>query len=521
MNVTKTAVRVEWLASSSACPLTALGDHMSEANPALSAETLTNRPANIPHLLGKTALLATGNLFSRLLQFVVAIFIIRHLDPASYGDFTLAYAYQAVFITLASAGLDVILTRLGSQSPSQLGRLIGSGILLKVGLAAVAYLLSVGLLPLWGYRPGARNAILVFNLTLLVNPLAIGRLIFLIHQQIRKVVVLDVLAMLVWALLSLIGVLSGAGATGILGFQLAAGALTSLLYLYYGRRLLSGPLVWKIDLGIWRRLLLDAWPVAISGLLYILHTQIARLLIGNMLSEAEGGHFSLATNLGTLLTALPGIYFSAVYPLLARDFSTNRPEFERLVRLSFQILLAIALPFAILLSFTSSTVVRLYAGPAYLDAAPLASALAWLEVFSFLWSVIYYAMLAADLQRLFPKISIALILVRLVCLLVWLPRIGLFGAIAAGLVMNLTALAIYFLLIPTRPFLTAGFKSSLRPLLAGLGMAALLGWLQPSLLFTWIAGVAIYAGLTLFLGLLNRETRHLVYTLMLARHGAR
>lgn len=425
----------------------------------------------------------------------------RSLNPDGYGELTLALAYLGLFTILVEGGLNMTVIRAGSQKPEELKHLLVNAFTLRCIITVIVWLVGSALVPFTDYSMHLLSLLWLAIATLLVSPLSMWRLVFLIHQEIKLVAVLDVIGQLLNTAL-LLGVLYlwEGSVMAVLWAFLIATLLGNMLYFIYSRHLLIGDVAIRLDWSLWKKLLFLSWPLAFTGTIHFVHNQVGRLLIGYYLSSTDGGYYSAAFGLATGLSTLPAVYFTVVYPLFARYFATDKENFLRLYQLSFRVMMIIVLPFVLLVSLAGPTVMGIYAGPAYLPAVPLMIALAWVEIFQFGGTVTYYIILAAEQQKILPVISVVLLVVR-VSLLVWLlPRIGLAGTVIAALAMHLTATGIYSALSATRPYVLSWLACVWRPIIPLIFLAGFSWLIHPSSWMLWFGGLV---GILLIVRLLN------------------
>jgi O-antigen/teichoic acid export membrane protein len=456
--------------------------------------------------------LTASHLVTRLLGLAATMVLTRYLGPAEYGDLTLAYAYWGLFGTLVEAGLDLTLIREASQNPERLGHLVGNGILLRGALAATGYFLATAALPVLGYGPATVRLLRLATLMLALSPFAVARLIFIVTLRIKLVAVLDGIGQLVNTALVLAVALfqSGRGEQVLLA-QIAATAAAHGLYLAYGRRLLPGPIAFRVDWRLWGSLLGRAWPLTVTGALSTLQLHASRLIVGHVLSSADGGAYSAAMKLVTGLNFLPALYCTAVYPLLSQHHKADPERFRRLYRLSFRVMMVAILPIALLASLTSREIVTLYAGRVYLPAAPLLAILAWAQVLQFAGPILYYVILAAGQQRVFPPAAAVRALVHVGLYALLLSRLGLVGAAVATLISSAVVLGLYGALSTTRAYMLDWLRASLRPLAATLILGALLILVHPPAIVTWLAGPAVYGLLMCLSRSFDRDDIQLIH----------
>jgi O-antigen/teichoic acid export membrane protein len=444
--------------------------------------------------------LTVSHAVARLFGLAAVTILTRYLGPGEYGNLTLAYAYQGLFAALVEASLDLTLIREASKNPDKLGHYIGNGIMLRGIFAVGGYLLAKAVLPFLGYDPAEERFLGLAVSIILLSPFAVTRLIFLVTLEIKLVAILDAIAQLLSTISMLSVVLFQYGkGEQILVMQVAATAAAQCLYFAYGRRSLSQPISFRLDWRLWGTLLNQTWPLTVLGMVHTLQAQIARMLIGSTMGSTDGGLYTLAFNLSKTLDFVSVAYCSSIYPLLSRYYTTDPERFRRLYQFSFRLMMTAILPIALLASLTSGEIVTLYAGSAYLQAAPVLAVMIWAQAFQFTGLVLYHTALAAGQQRLLPRISIVTSLSRIGLQILLVQRIGLLGAACALLAMYGVSFAMYGLAKPTRAYALEWLRSTLAPGIAVLIVGVLLIIAQPPVIITWAGGLALYGLLSLLL----------------------
>ena len=463
---------------------------------------------NLPHrIAGNTVYMLGSHILINLLGMVTTMLMIRALGPAEYGDLTLALAYLGFFTTLAEASLSVTITREASQTPAQLGKLLGNGLVLQGILAISAFVAATAISPFLGYNPAVTRLFQLGLALLLFSPFSLFRLVFLITQEIKLVAVLDIITRLLGFLFTLLIIKAGwAQANAMLWVQIGTTVAATAIYYRYSRQYIPS-LSLRLDWPLCRRLIEGSLPLVVTSLLMAAQIHIGRLMVGQILSKSEGGYYAVAARLATSVQFFPAVYFASVYPLLARYHVQDRAKFRWLYRFSYKSLMIIILPVALLASLTRETIILFYAGSAYLDAAPLFAGFIWLRVFQYAGMTFYYVMLAANKQGYFPKVSILRAALQLSMLFLLLPRIGLMGAVAAATVMYLSVFTIYALIKQTRQYIWDWLREMARPLLSVVAVGGILVNLQLSAVAIWIVGLLLYTLFLFISGSVNQQDR--------------
>lgn len=253
-----------------------------------------------------------------LAAIAVGIAIARSLGPSDFGQLSFAISFVTLFTPLAALGLDAIVVRTLVTDTDAAGRVLGSTAALRTGGALVAFTACIGASMLLGGPGGSVELIAIVSLMLLAQPLEIGDLWFQ-SQVASKYTVLAKLPVFFAANVArVIGVF---GAAGVLAFawiqslEAVLGAL-SLALMYRARGGHVG--AWCLDGGYLRRLMLEAWPVILSGISVILYMKVDVLMLERLHGFRETGIYSAATRLSEGLYFIPMVVASSLSPLLTR-----------------------------------------------------------------------------------------------------------------------------------------------------------------------------------------------------------
>ncbi len=438
----------------------------------------------------------------------------RYLGPEVYGVLMLAYAYWGLFALIAEAGIDVTLVREASQNPERLAHLVCNGMLVRTLIALLAYLIAVAALPYLGYDASQRE-IFSFTLVLLFfSPLAVTRIIFPVLQRIGLMVMLDLIGQLLHTTLILSAVLLQGHITQIVGMQIIATALTQIGYVYYAWQILPRPFLIQIDWRVSLMLFGQSWPILLSSLLASAYLPVSRLVVGHLIGSADAGIYAVALNLVAIFNVLPAFYFTSVYPLLARAYTTDRDYFRRLYRFSFKIMMTFIFPVALLMSLTGNELIRLYAGPDYLAGTTIFVVMAWTAILIFAGKVLYYLILATHQQHILPWVAFVFLSGQLGGMVFLLPFMGLIGAALTTLVMHIVIMGIYASLTATRAYVLECFSISIRPALIVLLIGAGLQAFHLPAIGIWLVGLPVYSILIIMFGGVKYEDIHSIRQIM-------
>jgi O-antigen/teichoic acid export membrane protein len=315
------------------------------------------------------------------------------LGPKEYGILVLMHGYVTAVCAIVEFPTWQAVVRYGAQSetmrePQRLSRLLlfSSCVELAGGLAAI--IVSASLVPLvgpsLGWPPEAMLLAVPYSLA------ALGSIRSAPAGFLQLIGRFDLLAAhnLVQPTVRLAGTLiilvSGGGLGAFLIIWLAA-AFAEFASLwaagwYYAQRHLGGALfipgrgnVRQENAGIWRFLAASNADMTLGGLA----SRLAPLMVGWILGPAAAGLYAIAQRTTVLISQPAQMLGNTAYAELSRLCSISgngRIVRQTLLRIT-TIALAAAVPILVVTMFLSDRIVTLMAGPAFIGAASLTTAL--------------------------------------------------------------------------------------------------------------------------------------------------
>lgn len=449
----------------------------------------------------------------RIVALGYKVFLARTLGPAGYGQYAWVVTTVLVFTIVVEAGLNRLLIRDVARAPERGRALLGRILQLRLGLAGAAFVLMLATFSLVPTDAPHFRGLIVVGLTLAI---AAGALTFdaafYATEHARYSGNGQVLVTVVSAALGVAAVLLGFGLPGLY-VTVVLSQLVQALYLWQRLARLDLRPAWTGGEAL-GRLLRDAAPYAILGVLGVIYFRIDTVMLQPMRGDAETGVYTAAFKLLEVLLFVPGTLAAVIMPRMARyhtdDHARLRESHLRLTRL----LAAAAVPITVALWVLSPWIVRVFYGEAF---APAALVLRWLAL-AFLFHCLHTpnATLVLSGTVLAPVvwISIGTTACNVVLNALFIPRYGATAAAAATLASEVVSWGAFTLYIHRRLVRLDGWGAAVGPTAAAAGggllvlvLAAQLGAPPAALL---VAGGVAYAAAAAALGVVRREDLALI-----------
>lgn len=431
-------------------------------------------------------ILSGAEMVSKLLTALAFAFLARVLGPEGYGvlEFTLAILF--IFNLLVDSGLSSYGAREIAKDNASAPGLMVSITAARSVLAAITYLILVGVVALIDKPQTVKNFMLLYGLTVFGLP-GLAQWVF---QGLDRMQVVALASILRWTTFSigvflfvrdpahfrLVPLIEG------VAIVLAVVFLIGMYLKYFG---FARPrLQPSVALAIFRK----AFPIGASEIVWAVKVYFATILLGLVVGGQEVGWFSAAHRIVISLHAFVWLYFYNMLPSIARSSQRPVEGYHQMMRVSLQITAWVAVFLGIFgTAFARTGIVALF-GPQYMQAVPVFQVLIWLLPLTLLSGHYRYTLIGYDKQSLEFLSSLAGAGVNLVLNLILIPRLGIIGS-AWSLVASEAAIWGITYLLVRRTVARVPFLPHLRwPVITGLLLIAILYWLAP--VNIWLAGSA-------------------------------
>lgn len=336
------------------------------------------------------------NIISGLL---VGIMVARYLGPDQFGLMNYVISYVTLFSILASFGLDNIEVRELARNPQQRDAIMGTSFLLRLGFAVA----TMGLisLTLWRFESDRYTVamVLVYSVMLVLSSLNVIRNYFTSIILNEYVVKTEISRTVVGALIKVVLLLFHCSLTWFIvasafDFFLVAGG-----FLYAYRKKVGSVRAWLFNRAIAKMLIVEAFPLMLSGAAVIIYQKINAVMIRNMMDNASVGQFSVASKIIELGIFVPMVIAQTVTPLLVKAHKDD-PVRYRVKRQQFMdIMVWSAIVMATGICLLADPVIRFLYGDQYAAAIPVLQIMAWKTVLMALFSGSGQIILVEGLQR--------------------------------------------------------------------------------------------------------------------------
>ncbi|QLI82551.1 flippase [Chitinibacter fontanus] len=406
---------------------------------------------------------ASENLSTIFFGLVSVFFVARFFGPENLGQLSLVQSTSALFMFLATLGLDHFIVRDLAKDRDN-GRYIGS-VMMAQFLGWLVYSACLILCLYWmGKLESMQMVIIVLFvlLTTLFTRATLGKLYFQATNQPR--------AIAASAMVSRIGALIYLGLAIYLGWSyewviaylpLQALIQCAMLFWQYQKLSLISWRDWQVDTHQMLRTVKEATPALLSAAIFPIFMQSDVLIIAHLISNHAAGVYSAASKLIIQFNFVGPIITMTFYAALAQRLE-NHVEFAQMVGGMITIFFLLAFPVALITAIFSEQIIALLYGAKFTESAEALRVLAWVWLFVIPASL-YSRLLIMRGQakyELFKSVVVAVTSVSLNFALI--PRFGIVAAAMSSVISYAIAdFFIYGIFPATRDVFFIAVKSIL------------------------------------------------------------
>jgi O-antigen/teichoic acid export membrane protein len=457
------------------------------------------------------------NLFNRGIDMAFAIVMLRLLGAADAGLYYYLGAIFMWFDIFTNFGLNLWLVRQASRERAQ----AAVHFFRTSGLRLVLLLVGVPLLGafLWARQtfsaaPLPADALLAIGLLyvgLLPSTLSTGlTALFYAFERAEYPAAVQTITTLNKTVLGLAALLLGWGYVGLAGVSIVTNVIT-LGLLAWGARAYwlqrsapqgdtaTAPLAWR---PLWRGMIGESFPLMLNHFLATIFFQIDVVILQPYHGDRVVGQYSTAYKWLQAINVIPSFFTQALMPLLSRQVGDgDMPAFRRTYHLAVKLLIALALPAAVVFTFAAVPLTALLGGAEYLPNGAIAlQIMIWSIPLGWINSLTQYALIALNLQQRITRAFIVAVAFNISSNLLLIPSFSFVAAAYTTIASEAVLLLMFGWMVQRAVGGVAWLELAWRPLLAAGAMAAVtaaLWGLQP--LLALAAGGAVYAVVVLAL----------------------
>ena len=373
---------------------------------------------------------------------LVGIWVARYLGPAQFGLFSYAVAFAALFSSIAKLGLDSIMVRDLVREPAQRDIYMGTAFWLKLA-GSLAMLGVIGIaLQLTTSDSTTRLYIFIIASGAIFQPFEVVDFYFQSKVLSKFVSICKLIQLTISSLIKIFLIYIDSGLFWFVIVSLIYQiTLAATLYLAY-RYQKIGMYFKHFNRHVAKKLLIDSWPLVLSGLAVMIYMRTDQIMIKEMLGEKEVGLYSAATRISEIWYFVPILITNSIFPAIL-NVKKDSPKYLFRLRVLFSVLVWIGILVAAITAFIYDWLIIFLYGQDYQQAGQVLMIHIWGGIFVALGAASGSWFVSENLQRYALYRTLLGASVNIALNFALIPKYGILGA-AIGTVVAQSVAALFF-----------------------------------------------------------------------------
>ena len=436
--------------------------------------------------------LSSGEIISKILQFVLMVYAARILDKASYGKFNFALSLSFIAIITADLGINQLLIREISRDKNNANKYFINAFVLKLIFALITYVFIIILLKALNYPQDTRYVVyLIWVFTILSTFTDLFYSVFRAFERMFYDSMIKTVRMVILTAIGLYVLFSGYSVVVFsVVFILVEALMVIAAYFIANRNFIRV----KLDLSFkfMKKIVKAAFPLGIAFVFSSVYFYIDSVMLSKMRGDVEVAVYSVAYNLALAILFIPAVYTNAIYPVMSRYYKTSKENLIYLYRKSFKYLYIVGLPISAGLYFLADRIIVFFYGKQYASSVIALQIISWFLFIKFLNYLMGYVLSSVDQQnsRMVGQGLTAAFNVALNLILI--PKIGYVGAAYATFFTEIFLFILYYKYVSKSLHAYNFLPILIRPLIATAAMVAFIVYSDFRLFLVIPLSVVIY-----------------------------
>lgn len=391
-----------------------------------------------------TSWLLSEKIFKAFTEVFVGIWIARYLGPEQFGLFSYAQSFAALFLVLATLGLDGIVIRELVKDESRAEKLIGTAFVLKLIGAILVFSILVVVVNFTSNDTYTNTLVFIIASATIFQAFNVVDFYFQAKVLSKYVAFVNTIALFIGSVVKIVLILNEAPLIAFAWVVLFDSIILAIGFIYIYTKKNTTSSIQHLSFNILTAidLLRDSWPLILSGIVTSIYMRIDQVMIKEMLNTEAVGQYAAAVRLSEAWYFIPVVVTSSLFPAIVNAKKQNEELYYLRLQKLYNLMTWTAVTIAIFMTFLSDWVVDLLYGDQYNQAGAVLMIHAWAGIFVFLGVVSGKWFLSENLQILaFWRVFFGMI-VNIILNILLIPKYGIQGAAVATLISQ--SVAAYF-----------------------------------------------------------------------------
>lgn len=377
-----------------------------------------------------------SRIIQSLLGFVISMLTARYLGPSNYGLINYASSLVAFVTPIMTLGINAVLVKEIISNPDNEGEILGTTLILNVA-SALLCIIGLACFVLISNQGEIETLIvcMLYSLTLIAQAVEMIQYWFQAKLLSKYTALVGICAYLVVSIYKVFLLVTQKSVywfavSNSIDYAIIAFALIITYYKMGNQR-------FSFSKKRAKQLYSISKYYIISNMMITIFSQTDRIMLKNMVDDAETGYYSAAVTCASLTNFVFAAVIDSMRPIIFEGKEENNEAFELNLKRLYSIIIYMSLLQSVGIAILANIIVRIIYGEAYLPAVGILRVIVWYTTFSYIGAVRDIWIMAENKQKILWKINLFGALVNVVLNLCFIPIWGGTGAALASLITQI------------------------------------------------------------------------------------
>ena len=388
--------------------------------------------------------LVAGKIAQMAISLVIGVLTSRYLGPSNYGLINYAGAYTAFFASICTLGINSVIVKELVDQPERDGEIVGTSLVLRALSSFFSALTIVAIsLVVDANEPTTQVIVALCAISCVFQIFDTFNYWFQAKMRSKTTAIATFVAYTITALYKAILLIAGKPVT-YFAFAMSVDYICMGVLLLIGYRKHGGGRL-KCSFAYGAQLLKKSYHFILPGLMVAVYAQTDKIMLKQMLTEAEVGYYSTAVSLCNMWCFVLSAIIDSLYPPIMDAFKKSKEEFDKKNKLLYAIVFYLSVTVSLLLTFFGSFVINVLYGEAYAPAVAPLQVVTWYTAFSYLGVARNAWIVCMKKQKYLKYIYCSAAIINVILNFLFIPLWGATGAAVASLTTQiLTVIVVPF-----------------------------------------------------------------------------
>ena len=410
------------------------------------------------HFLYNMSWIFFGNILKSALSFILSIITARWLSVGDFGIINYCNSLIALFSSVATLGLNGVITKQFADDEQNSSAYISTGIILRVAAAV----LSIFILQIFAHVTNSDpvvEVILFFqSLSILFTSFDLLKFWFRYKNSAKNVIIITFIGFGVSAFVKIASLLIWHSIVLYsIGISVEGLVIALLLFVQY-KKTSNFKLIFSKTKA--KKMLKLSYPFIFSAVMTTSYAQTDKLMLNSMISSESVAQYSVALTLAGVFSIIPTALMEGFQPEVMKNKNKNEEVYRTRIRQMYAITFWTSFLYCTVVMIFAKQIIMILYGAKYMEAVPALSLVVWYSAFSYFGGINHLYLVAENRTKWVQYGTLIGACTNVALNIILIPHLGIVGAALASL---LTQLFVNFILLGIVPSL----RDNLRLLLEG------------------------------------------------------